>query len=258
MRRKIPEEPVSQAAIWSRRLAVFALPVAAIAVVLARFQIVEARAAIAVLGGAIAVALGAVLLFAAACAVIWRTGCRGLKEALGGLALASVTLGYPAYLAFQAVRLPVLADISTDTVDPPHFSLSAAAMKARAFNTAAGPTEKRREKQRNAYPDVEPIVVDLEPDEAFQLVLKTAAGRGWRLVDQRAASRRSGMAHADFVARTPVMGFAEDVTVRLRPLAGQTRIDLRSASRFGRHDFGGNARRIEQFAEDLQEALNER
>ncbi|PWB80985.1 MAG: DUF1499 domain-containing protein [Methylocystaceae bacterium] len=258
MLRHIPQEPVSRAAIWSRRLAVFSLPVGAIAVLLARFAIVEPQAALAVLGGAIVVALGAVLLFLAACVVIWQEGRRGLGEALGGLFLSAVTLGYPAYLAFEAVRLPVLADISTDTVDPPRFSLSKAALRARDGSPSPVFSADGRERQRSAYPDVEPIVVDLEADEAYQLVLKTAASRGWRVVDQRPAGGRSGVAQVDFVDRTLVMGFDDDIAVRLRPLAGQTRIDVRSASRYGRHDFGANAKRIQQFAEELQAELNER
>jgi uncharacterized protein (DUF1499 family) len=258
MLRHIPEEPVSNAAVWCRRLAVFSLPVAAIAVMLARLGTVEPQAALAVLGGAIVVAVGAVLLFLAACAVIWETGRRGLGEALAGLLFAAVTLGYPAYLAFEAVRLPVLADISTDTADPPRFSSSRAAMQARDGFTPSTFSPEGRERQRAAYPDVEPIVVDLEADEAFQLVLKTAANLGWRVVDQRPPGGRSGVGHVDFLDRTLVMGFYDDITVRLRPLAGQTRIDVRSASRYGRHDFGANAKRIRQFAEELQSELNEK
>ncbi len=53
------------------------------------------------------------------------------------------------------------------------------------------------------------------------------------------------------------MGFRDDVTIRIRPLAGQSRIDIRSVSRLGRHDFGANARRIAAFAEQLQTQLDE-
>ncbi|MBG0811660.1 DUF1499 domain-containing protein [Methylosinus sp. H3A] len=258
MLRHIPEEPVSNAAVWCRRLAVFALPVAAIAVLLARANAVEPQASLAVLGGAILVALVALLLFLAACVVIWQEGRRGLGEALGGAFLAALTLGYPAYLAVQAVRLPVLSDISTDTSDPPRFSTSRAAAAARAGFTPGAFDSDSAERQREGYPDIEPIVVDLEPDEAFQLVLETAASRGWRVIDQRPPGGRSGVGHIDFLDRTLVMGFGDDITVRLRPLAGQTRIDVRSASRTGRHDFGANAKRIRQFAEELQAGLNEK
>lgn len=258
MLRHIPEEPVSNAAVWCRRLAVFSLPVAAIAVLLARLGLVEPQASLAVLGGAIVVALASVLLFLAACAIIWETGRRGLGEALGGLFLASLTLGYPAYLAFEAARLPVLADVSTDTADPPRFSSAKAAVQARDDYTPPAFSPEAREQQRSAYPDVEPIVVDLEADEAYQLVLKTAASRGWRVIDQRPPGGRSGVGHVDFLDRTLVMGFNDDIAVRLKPLAGQTRIDVRSASRYGRHDFGANAKRIQQFAEELQAELNEK
>jgi uncharacterized protein (DUF1499 family) len=258
MLRQIPEEPISNAAVWCRRLGLFSLPVAAIAVALARADAVEPQASLAVLGGAILVALVALLLFFSACVIIWQTGRRGIGDALVGLLLAALTLGYPAYLAVAAIRLPVLADISTDPSDPPSFSLSQAALKARQGYRPPLYSPDAEETQRAAYADIEPIVVDLEADEAFQLVLDTAKNRGWRVIDQRPPNGRSGVGHVDFLVRTLVMGFDDDVTVRLRPLAGQTRIDVRSASRNGRHDFGSNAQRIRQFAEELQEGLNEK
>lgn len=246
------------AAVWSRRFGVFAATVALLAVGLARIRWLDPVSALAVLGSAVALALVALLLFATACVVIWRTGHRGVGEALRGFVLAALTLAWPAYLAFEAVRLPVLADIATDAADPPHFSLSSAANAAREGFRPPGVPDKAREGQRAAYPNVEPIVVDLDTDEAMALVLKTATARGWRVIDQRPSGGRSGEGHADFLDGTLVMGFDDDITVRLRPLAGQTRIDLRSASRYGRHDFGANARRIEKFAEELQSQLDSR
>lgn len=258
MRRRLPPEPMSLAAVWCRRVAVFAATVALLAVVLARVNALNPPEALAVLGSAIAMALAALLLFLAACAAIWRTGSRGVGEALRGFVLAALTLAWPAYLAFEAVRLPVMADIATDPSDPPRFSLAAAAVKARGGFRPAPPAVVEDEERRAAYPEVEPIIVDIDADEAFALVLKTANARGWRVVDQRAPGGKLGEGHADFLDRTLVMGFDEDITVRVRPLAGQTRIDLRSASRYGRHDFGANARRIRQFAEELQSQMDVR
>jgi uncharacterized protein (DUF1499 family) len=258
MRRRLPPEPLSKAAVWSRRIAVFAATVAVMAVASARFNLLKPPEALAALGSAVALALVALLLFFAACATIWRTGSRGVGEAARGLVLAALTLAWPAYLAYEALRLPVLADIATDASDPPHFSLSAAANAARGGFRPSGVSAAAREEQAAAYPEVEPIIVDLDADEAFALVLKTANARGWRLVEQRAPGGRLGEGHADFLDRTLVMGFDEDIAVRLRPLAGQTRIDLRSASRYGRHDFGTNARRIRAFAEELQSQADAR
>jgi uncharacterized protein (DUF1499 family) len=256
MRRQLPTEPMSRAAVWSRRLAVFAATVAILSVALARLQKIDPIAALAVLGAAVAIALLALLMVAAAASIIWRRGRRGVGEAVWGALIALLTLAYPAFLAVEAMRLPVLADVATDIVDPPQFSLSSAATRARAGYNPPSLAPERRQVQRAAYPDVEPVVVDLDQDEAFALVLKTAAARGWRVVDQRPAGGRSAEGHIDFFDRTLVMGFDEDITVRLRPLSGQTRIDLRAASRYGRHDFGANAKRITRFAEELQSQLD--
>jgi Protein of unknown function (DUF1499) len=258
MRRHLPEEPMSAAAVWSRRIALMAALVALLAVGMARMRSVEPTAALAVLGAAISLALLALLLFGAACVDIWQTGRRGVAEAVWALVLVTLVLAYPAYLSVQAVRFPVLADISTDLVDPPTFSFSGSAFRARAgFRPAAIPAALRQQ-QIGAYSDVETIVIDVEAEEAFPMVLKAAAARGWRLIDQRPPGGRLGEGHADFLDHSLVMGFDEDIVVRLRPLPGQTRIDLRAASRYGRHDFGANARKIEQFADELQSQLDAR
>lgn len=258
MRRHLPREPWSQAAIWSRHVAFFAATVAMLATVLARLRVIDPASALASLGAAMGLALVALLLFAAASFIIWQTGRRGMGVASMAALIALATLAWPAYLAFQSLSLPTLSDIVTDIDDPPYFSLSRVADAARnGFQPKMLPS-RLREAQRAAYPDVEPIVVDLDADEALTLVLKTAKSLGWRLIDRRPPGGRTGDAHADFIDQSLILGLDEDVTVRLRPLAGQTRIDLRSATRHGRHDFGANARRIAAFAEELQSQLDAR
>jgi uncharacterized protein (DUF1499 family) len=60
------------------------------------------------------------------------------------------------------------------------------------------------------------------------------------------------------VALTPIMGFREDVSIRIRSVDGMVKIDMRSASRYGNHDYGGNARRIETFLAEFIEARRRR
>jgi uncharacterized protein (DUF1499 family) len=256
MRRLIIEEPFSAAAIWSRRLAVFALALGGIAVALARAASLEISAVLAVLGTAIFCACAAVLFAASAAVIIWRTGRRGVGTLLGGAILALIVLAWPAYLTAQAIRLPVINDISTDLVDPPTYYISARADAARGGRRHHDIPPEWRDQQRRAYPDVQPIVLDA--DEAWQLVQKAVAVLGWSIVQQGPPGGRAGLGHIDAVDKSLVMGFPDDITIRVRPLAGQTRIDVRSASRYGRHDFGTNARRIQRFATELQTQLDAR
>ena len=51
------------------------------------------------------------------------------------------------------------------------------------------------------------------------------------------------------------MGFRDDVVVRVRPTSDGTRIDVRSASRYGRHDLGTNAQRVRALIEDIDTVL---
>lgn len=258
MRRLILEEPVTAAAIWSRRLALFALALAGIAVFLLRARAADITAGISVFGFAILSACAAVLLAGAAAVVVWRTGRRGMGVAVMGVLIAAAVLAWPAWLTAKAVRLPMLNDITTDLADPPAFSRSSRALAARGGHAPAEIPAERRVPQVEAYPNVQPILVDLEPDEAFKLVLRAATALGWRIVDQTPPGGRRGDGRIDAVDRSLVMRFPDDITIRIRPLAAQTRIDVRSVSRYGRHDFGVNARRIERFAEEMQTQLDAR
>ncbi len=258
MRRLILEEPWSAAALWSRRLALFALTVGAISVGLARTGLVDVMAVLAVFGSAVIVCCIGLLLGGAGSVVIWRTGRRGVGSIVGAGFLSVLLLAYPLWLVAEAVRLPALIDVSTDLIDPPEFARSARALAARDSISRSPIPQQAREAQRRAYPGVAPIVLDLEADEAWLIVQKAVAARKWQVVDQVTPGGRIGVGHIDAVDKTLIMGFPEDVTIRVRPLAGQTRIDIRSASRFGRHDFGGNARRIQRFAQELQTQLDAR
>ncbi len=259
MRRLILEEPISRAAVWSRRTAVFALATAGVAVGLSRFGHVDAAAALTVFGAALTLSFLAALLAGAAAAVIWRTGRRGADQAALGLALSLALLAYPAYLTIAALPLPAINDVTTDFESPPSFMISAKAREARAGRAPPIWRAETGPQQKAAYPEVQPILVDLEPAQAYQLALRVAGDLGWRVVDSNPPNLRvDGVAQIEAVDRSLLFGFADDIAIRIRPLASQTRIDLRSSSRVGKHDFGANARRIDRFAAAVQESMQER
>ena len=243
MRRLIIEEPYSKAALLSQRLAVFSLAVAVVGIL----GVGRGLDLLAVLGASLIIASAAILSAILAFVVIWHSGRKGAGQAFAGLVLATVLLAYPAYLAQQTLWLPRLPDISTDLTDPPNFSLSREALAARAGATPPSVVIARRKAQLKAYPQIQPILLDLDAPEAFDAAVKAVTATGWKIVEQRLPGGRSGLGHIDAIATSFILGFPSDITLRLRPLAGQTRIDIRSASRFAPLDFGANPRHIANF-----------
>jgi uncharacterized protein (DUF1499 family) len=58
------------------------------------------------------------------------------------------------------------------------------------------------------------------------------------------------------VARTPIMGFREDVSIRVTPDREDSRVDIRSASRYFESDFGSNAARVLKLIDDINTAAD--
>ena len=257
MRRLIVEQPVSEAAVWSERLAVLAFAAVVVAIGMARFAGADPASALTVFGAALTLDMLAALLAASAAAIIWRTGRQGARRAAFGLALSLGIIAYPAYLAYLAFALPQLTDISTDDANPPGFMISTKARLARGGRAPPPYDPATAAAQRDAYPKVTPLFVDLEAPQAYQMSLRLAKEAGWRVVDSIPPNLRGdGVAHIDAIDRSLFFGFQSDVTIRVTPLATQTRIDLRSVTRLGKHDFGAGARRIRKFlalAQDFQQ-----
>ncbi len=255
MRRLIIEDKYSVAAVLGHRLAVLAAMVAAIGIVSARSGL-EPQSALAILGGAIVLALGAAACALVAFVVIWFSGRKGAARALAGLLLAAVLLAYPAALAERMSRVPPLDDISTDVIDPPAFSLARRALAAREGETPASVPASLRAAQARAYPKILPILIDLDGPDAFSAVTKAITAAGWRIVASEPPGGRKGQGHIDAIASSLLLGFPFDITVRLRPLVGQTRIDLRSVARVHAFDLGDNPRNIEAFEKALEAEIN--
>lgn len=253
MRRLIIEEPYSRPAKWSPTLAWFALAVTILAVLLIRFGRIDYQSGFVVLGAGIAVALVAVLCALAGFIRIWQEGRRGLGSAIKGLIVATLVLAYPGFMALKAATLPAIADVTTDTDDPPGFSRSRAALEARDGRVPPDVPPEAREMQRASYVQIAPLTLDIGPEEAFALIRKAAENIGWRVIEAVPPGGRIGLGRLEAIDRSLILRVPYDITVRVRPRIDGTRIDIRSASRFGNHDLGANAEHIRDF---LEEASN--
>jgi len=251
-RRRISYEPTSRLAVWARRCALFSLVATVLAIVILRSGLLEIVPALATLAGALAFAVVAIVLALGALIVVWKDGIDGAGYAFAALAIGVVLLAYPGYLGVRGYRLPMINDITTDPIDPPRFDVIA---RLRPRGTVEYAGLYAAEQQRAAYPEIEPLAVAATPQIAYEEALNVITKRKWLVVVERApqAGRRDGQIEA--VARTPIMGFRDDVTVRVRAIGTGARIDVRSASRYGRHDLGTNAARIKSLLEDIDEAV---
>ena len=254
-RRRITEQPPSRLAIWSRRIALFSLVATFIAIVVVRSGALEIVPALSTLGGALALAMLAILLAFGAAVSIWKDGVGGIGEAVTGLLIGLVLIAYPLYVGVKAYKLPAIYDITTDPIDPPRFD-AIARLRPRDANPVAYAGLYTAEQQRTAYSDIEPDMTSVSPQEAYDAAMKVITKRKWHVVDARppqGTAPRDGLIEA--IARTPILGFRDDVAVRVRATHEGARIDVRSASRYGRHDLGTNAARVRSLIEDIDDVL---
>ncbi len=248
MRSLTIEEPVAGTARWARRLAIFAAAIAGVAVALARVHAADPPAALTVFAAAFVIAAIAVALAGSAAATIWRDGLRGAGQAAFAVILAATIVGYPAWLAAVAFALPPINQVSTDLKSPPPFMLSTKARAARAGAEPPALDQRTRAAQEAAYPDLETVRVEMDPTEAYRLALGAASDLGWRIVDAEPPNLAGdGAALIEATDRSLFFGLVTDIAIRIRPGATQTAIDVRCASRLGKHDFGANAARVRRF-----------
>ena len=189
----------------------------------------------------IATALLAVVLL---CVPAARRGQAGSMVA--ALMLAVGVALVPLRMLYLARTLPPIHDISTDTADPPVFKALAGA-RERAPNRVDYAGDDVARQQRDAYAAVQPLRLSVPPDEAFRQALDTVRTMGWNVVAADAASGR-----IEAVATTFWFGFRDDIVIRVRPVEGGSRVDVRSASRVGVSDLGTNAARIRTLLQRLQ------
>lgn len=155
---------------------------------------------------------------------------------VGGIMAAAVPFEWQR----RARTAPPIYDISTDLENPPAFE-AIVPLRSDASTSLERPAGLAAE-QREAYPDLAPLVLPVPLDQAFARALAAAQRDGWQIVT---ADRSSGRIEATHTTRW--FGFTDDIVVRLTPWGAGTRVDVRSVSRVGQSDMGRNARRIRRY-----------
>ena len=239
----------SHFARWSFKHACFAGVIAALAVLGHRFGLMNHQVALIVLVGGAAVGMMAVLSgIVSILGIITAvdTKVSGLFLALSGLiiGLAVVT---PVFLTVQAgYTVPRIHDITTDLQNPPEFTAIGYLRTAAHNPLDRNVPENLAKLQQAGYPDLGPLLIDMDSIRVFEEAAALAKSRGWEIVD---ISAENGTIEA--TDTTMLMGFKDDVVIRVSEKEGKAIVDMRSASRVGISDMGTNAARIKAFLDDL-------
>jgi len=249
-------EPVSSLASWARNLAVFSVVAVLVSILIVRFGFLEIKPALATFFGALACAGLSILVGLAAFVAIWQNGSRGMSRILLALLIDAVVLAYPAYLGLQYRKLPPIHDITTDPIDPPRFDALARLRVGDGTNTAVYAGLYSAEQQRLYYPDIETVELDVPVQRAYEVTTQLVAKRKWTVIDERAPQLPRRIGRIEAVARTPIMGFREDVSIRITPDGEGSRVDIRSSSRYFESDFGSNAARVTKLIDDINNAVD--
>lgn len=204
-----------------------------------------------------AIAGGAIALISLVTALISGGVGAAARNATGWIGLLVGLVVFYVPYSVQSGGYPPIHDVTTDVDDPPAL---VAAVPLRQASGASNTPEYDRivksprggaelnvpELQKKAFPDIQPIKLDVPPDQAFQKALDTVKAMRWTLIEANPAEGR-----IEAWDKTAWFGFIDDVVIRVRAEGSGSRVDVRSVSRIGFGDIGKNGKRIRAFTAKL-------
>lgn len=204
------------------------------------------RTGFSILRWTVYAAIALTVLGAAALYATRAGGGRSRWLAVSALLVGLLIVGNAIMWRNRGRSAPPIHDITTDSENPPEF-VDVAPLRADAPNPVAYGGAEIAAQQRAAYPDVQPVNLDLPRDEAFLRALRVARDLGWEIVAEEPEEGR-----IEATDQTFWFGFKDDVVIRITAAGARSRVDVRSVSRVGRGDVGTNARRIREFVARLR------
>lgn len=243
---------VAPLARWSSRIAIFSASLVVVGIALHRLTSFPTQVAMNLFAVALGFAVLAVAVGIVALAQIWRRGFGGAGSAAIGILLPVAIFAGPAIYLSAYLHLPRLNDITTDVNSPPRFA-TLAKQRGGEANPVAYPGGRFAQLQQTAYPDLRTLVLDRSVDETFELVEEAVRRLRWKVAATDPPTVRPAKAGLlEATDQTLIVGFHDDIVVRVEGSATRSRVDVRSASRYGNYDVGQNATRVRRFLVELQ------
>lgn len=279
------DERVSNSAIWCQRIALFLLPYFLMLIVLYRVGQLQVDQLYVLLGAGFLLAITSLILAFRAITELWEKGYRGGSKMIRGLIITIFLLMPFGYSAFLSLQLPLLNDVSTDAIDPPSFTSAVEIRKAITddnVNQIEDYDSDHVIQILTAYPALQPRRYPAGAERVLEAARFVVTDNEWPITgsiglsepvesdgDEKLADNNSDTEDGtaadeldrpddiflEFIQRSLIFGFENDVVVRIVTEEQSTLVDVRSASRWGRHDFGTNTRHIQDFLRQLDEQL---
>jgi Protein of unknown function (DUF1499) len=200
--------------------------------------------------GVLAIALSVVALRR-----VWRVGGKGIGAALFGALTGLGLAAWPVGLIPLTMRVPAINDVTTDVQSPPQFR-DLVRLREPGTNALQYAGETLARLQAQTFPDIKTMVVTRPGLESFELTREIIRRMKWVEVAARPPASANAIGEIEARVMTPIMGFRDDVIIRLKGERDKTRIDIRSASPYGVHDFGRNAERVRGLMKELHIRLD--
>jgi uncharacterized protein (DUF1499 family) len=148
---------------------------------------------------------------------------RDLAMLFIALVMGAALVYVPGQYWYPRSTVPPIHDITTDIDNPPTFSAVLAARTAEGANSVDDRGPQLAQLQKDAYPDVVPLITMLPVTMAFNEALNVAASMpGWTIV---ASDIDAGRIEASQQSRW--FGFTDDIVIRIVGDEDESRIDMR-------------------------------
>lgn len=244
---------VSSLARISRIVGAVAFPLLLLAVVAHRSGVLVLEAMAFGIILACLVGVAAILMGVISYGQLWTRGGIGASSATWGIIYGSLAV-LPGlafgYFLFSGTRA---LDVSTNRVDPPAIHKveegGQVLRSIREIQTAM--------RQPLVPEDIVSRRYRVDPAQLHVAALKAARRSGWTITKIVEPDMLDSETSFEAVAKTPILGLTEDVSVRIRPDRIGTLFDIRSASRNGITGLTDNVDRIRAFYAALDGVLLE-
>lgn len=245
-----PDQPPSFLARWSSRLALFFASVLPITLFLHRLFGLSTPVAMNIAAACFAGACLVIVMAAIAGLDIWVTGRQGAARIVVAVTLALALLSIPLAIYIVGRNWPAINDLSTDLITPPTY-VAAEKNRAPDSNPLAYPV-KFAPLQQASYPDIKSMTVQRPPEETFELVLQALGKLKMPALLQAPPNADDGTPGLiELEDHTLILGFTDDVIIRVADNDGASKVDVRSSSRYGSSDYGRNADRIRMLLKEI-------